>query len=316
MWPEQPKYPVVSIVTPSYNQGRYLAETIESVIRQQGDFYLDYIIIDGGSRDNSVDVIKHYQQLISSTGWKAGCPGIRYRWISERDEGQTDAIQKGLTMATGEILAWINSDDTYLPDAIQTACRTLADNPGCSALYGKCHYIDENSDPVGDYPTEPYSMKRLASFNFIAQPSVFFLKSILTEVGYPDKTLHYAMDFDLWIRIARKNDFLYLDQFLSNYRLHPDSKTVGAHHAFETARECMIISEKYYAWTPLNRVYVYSFHKVSMFVPSFLSFRFLTIPLALIFACLKYLVINRSVKMDDLRMLSFRNIVKALRSHI
>lgn len=315
MLSEQPKYPVVTIVTPSYNQGRYLGETIESVIRQQGDFYLDYIIIDGGSRDNSVEIIKQYQELLNSAGWQSGCLGIRYRWVSERDGGQTDAINKGLMIATGDILAWLNSDDTYLPDALQKACDAFAGNAACEALYGKSYYIDENSMRVGEYPTEPYSIKRLQHFNFIAQPSVFFRKTVFSTTDYPEKSLHYAMDYDLWIRMARENDFLYLDQFLSNYRLHADSKTVAPQHAFETARECLLIAKKYYGWAPLNRVYIYCFRKISMLMPPLLSFRFLTIPLALIFACLKYLVLNRSVKIDDLKMLSLRNIVKALRSH-
>ena len=110
---------IFSIITPSYNQGEFLAETIESVIGQAGDFYIDYIVIDGGSTDNSVDVIRGYQASLNRMQWPIACRGITFSWVSERDEGQTDALMKGFGAARGEIFAWLNSDDVYLPGALQ-----------------------------------------------------------------------------------------------------------------------------------------------------------------------------------------------------
>ena len=130
--------PILSIVTPSYNQGQFLVETIESVIGQSGDFHIDYIIVDGGSTDNSVEIIRHYDALLKQGEWPISCKGITYRWLSERDRGQTDALAKGFRMVNGEILAWLNSDDIYLPGALQTAAAFFRNNPGTGLLYGEC----------------------------------------------------------------------------------------------------------------------------------------------------------------------------------
>src|SRR5450631_3400065 len=129
-------FPVISIVTPSYNQGTFLAESIESVMGQEGDFSIDYIIVDGGSSDNSVDIIKKYEARLHNGEWPVTCRGITYRWVSERDRGQTDALIKGFRMSQGEVLAWINSDDTYLPGALQTAALFFSSQPDAGLLYG------------------------------------------------------------------------------------------------------------------------------------------------------------------------------------
>src|SRR5450631_2739137 len=107
--------PTISIVTPSFNQGEFLAATIESVISQAGDFIIDYLIVDGGSLDNSIDIIRGYDALIRTDMFPVNCCGLTYRWLSEQDRGQADALAKGFRMAEGEIFAWLNSDDTYLP---------------------------------------------------------------------------------------------------------------------------------------------------------------------------------------------------------
>src|SRR5262245_45147166 len=112
---------IFSIITPSYNQGQFLGETIESVISQSGAFSIDYIIVDGGSTDNSVDIIRQYDERLHRGGWPVKCQGISYRWVSEQDKGQADALMKGFLMAKGNIFAWVNSDDTYIPGALQAA---------------------------------------------------------------------------------------------------------------------------------------------------------------------------------------------------
>src|ERR1035437_9764873 len=111
-------HPVISIVTPSYNQGEFLAETIESVISQEGEFHIDYIIVDGASTDTSVEIIRHYDELLNERNWSIKCCGIRFRWTSGKDKGQTDALMKGFRIAKGDVYAWLNSDDTYLPGAL------------------------------------------------------------------------------------------------------------------------------------------------------------------------------------------------------
>src|SRR4030067_2319821 len=128
---------VITIVTPSYNQGRYLAETIESVLGQEGDFYLDYVITDGGSTDGSVEIIRRYERLLNEGARTIQCRGVRYRWVSEKDRGQSDAIMKGFRMAEGEILAWVNSDDAYLKGALQTVCSFFLRNPLTALLFGE-----------------------------------------------------------------------------------------------------------------------------------------------------------------------------------
>ncbi|HYA12953.1 MAG TPA: glycosyltransferase, partial [Syntrophales bacterium] len=133
---------VFSIVTPSYNQGEFLSETIESVISQEGDFLIDYIIVDGGSTDNSVAIIRHYDALLQKGEWRISCRGITFRWHSEVDQGQTDALMKGFSVAKGEILAWLNSDDTYLPGALQAVAGFFRDQPDTGLMYGDALYCD------------------------------------------------------------------------------------------------------------------------------------------------------------------------------
>ena len=121
--------PVISIVTPSYNQGEFLEETLVSVLSQEGDFFLDYLVIDGASTDGSLEIIRRYAELLEKDEWPVRCRGIRYRWMSEPDNGQSDALMKGFNLAEGEILAWLNSDDVYLPGALQKVTSFLKATP-------------------------------------------------------------------------------------------------------------------------------------------------------------------------------------------
>jgi glycosyltransferase involved in cell wall biosynthesis len=297
-----------SIVTPSYNQGRYLAATIESVIGQEGDFTIDYVITDGGSKDNSVEIIRDYEQRLASGTWPVRCRGITYRWLSERDGGQSDAIQKGFAMATGDVLAWLNSDDTYAPGALQIAANVLADT-NVSVIYGKSHFTDENGTVVGRYRTEPFDSQRLAVFNFIAQPSVFFRKNAFERVGGIEASLHYVMDFDLWIRMARELRFVYVPEFLSTFRLHDESKTVSRSHALANSKETLEQIHRHFGWAPLNRVYGYAHQVVRSRLPAFDN-ELLLIALSLPVAAATYLRLNRGIRLADLRMLNATNLKK------
>jgi glycosyltransferase involved in cell wall biosynthesis len=298
-------------VTPSYNQGQYLAETIESVLGQEGDFDLDYIIIDGGSADDSVEVIRRYEQLLNEGGWQVKCRGIRFRWVSEKDSGQTDAIMKGFRMAEGEILAWLNSDDTYLPGALKRAVDAFIREPEISVLYGRAYFTDAKGEVIGKYPTEPFNYRRLAAFNFICQPSTFFRKSGLHAAGGLDSGLHYVMDYDLWIRLARRFEFTYLPEYLSNYRLHEESKTISPKAALANHKEALEAVRKYYGWSPLNRVYLYCYHVLRSKMPAALTkFKLPLVILSLPFALVRYAGMNRGIRLEDLKMISPSNIRK------
>jgi glycosyltransferase involved in cell wall biosynthesis len=299
-----------SIVTPSYNQGRFLAATIESVIGQAGDFTIDYVVCDGGSTDESVEVIRKYERMLDSGQWAVRCRGITFRWLSERDRGQSDAISKGFAMTTGEILAWLNSDDTYLPDALATAARAFG-NDRVAVIYGKSHFTDEAGAIVGRYRTEPFDLRRLAVFNFISQPSVFFRRAAFDRVGGVDTRLHYAMDFDLWLRLARYYELHYVPELLSTFRLHDESKTVSPAHALASVKETLDAITRYFDWAPLNRVFGYSQQLVRARLPTFES-KLLVAALSLPVAMANYLRLNRGIKLDDLRMLTADNLRKLL----
>jgi glycosyltransferase involved in cell wall biosynthesis len=301
----------ISIVTPSYNQGQFLAETIESVLGQEGDFFLDYIVVDGGSKDNSVELMKKYEILLQREEWQIKCRGIEYRWLSEKDNGQTDAIVKGFRMAKGDVLAWLNSDDTYLPGVLQQAAVAFAKKPGATVLYGKSYFTDVEGKVIGKYPTEPFDVRRLAQFNFICQPSTFFSKHALDAVGGLDRGLHYVMDYDLWIRLARQFEFTYLPQYLSNYRLHEESKTISPKAALANSKEALEAVRKYYGWSPLNRVYMYCYHVLKSKLPSALTtFKLPLVFLSLPFALVKYVGMNKGIRLEDLKMITPSNIRK------
>lgn len=205
--------PLVSIITPSYNQARFLPETIQSVLSQD---YPDkeYLIVDGGSTDGSLDII---QQHASQLAW----------WISEPDQGQTDALNKGFAHAKGEIFAWLNSDDTYQPDAISQAVQLLLAHPEVSMVYGDANLIDEKGSIIGRFPARQTDLQRLLRGSVhIPQQTTFFWARLWKQVGPLDPTFHFAMDYDLWVRLAKLAPLLYVPHLLANFRLHGEGKSV------------------------------------------------------------------------------------------
>jgi glycosyltransferase involved in cell wall biosynthesis len=304
----------LSIITPSFNQGRFIEETITSILSQEGDFFLDYIIVDGGSKDDSVELIKKYEALLQRKEWPIRCHGIEYRWMSEKDDGQTDAIMKGFRMAKGGVLAWLNSDDTYLPGALQKAAAAFAGGPGRTVLYGKSHFTNVHGEVIGKYPTETFDARRLAQFNFICQPSTFFKKSALNAAGGLDKGLHYVMDYDLWIRLSRKFEFTYLPEFLSTYRLHEESKTLAPKTSLANHKEALDAVRKYYGWAPLNRVYMYCHSLVKAKLPAaFSKLNFIVVLLSLPVALSTYVGMNRGIRLEDMKMIRPSNLRKLFR---
>lgn len=307
----------ISITTPSRNQGEFLAETIESVISQAGDFAIDYIIVDGASTDNSIDIITHYDTLLKSGEWPIKCRGITFRWQSEKDRGQTDALMKGFRQATGEILAWLNSDDTYLPGALQTAAGFFRDNPDAGLLYGDAYYCDPAGTIIGRYRTEEFDLDTLASFNFICQPSAFFRRDVFETVDGLDESLHFAMDYDLWIRIGQRFPCRFIPRILSMYRLHDASKTIRDEALRENIEAGLRVAIKYFDWAPLTRVYALCHCSCKTGLPAFMSkFRLAAICSALICTVFRSIQLNRGLRRNDLKLLNTSNFQKLFKSRI
>ena len=202
----------VSIVTPSYNQSRFLESTIRSVLGQEYKD-LEYFIIDGGSTDGSVDIIRKYEDHLSG-------------WVSEPDRGQAHAINKGFSKATGEVVAWLNSDDVYAPGAIKSAVDTMVQNPDIGLVYGNAVSIDQNGDPFHKQEFNDYELEDLVAFQIICQPAVFFRMDILEDVGFLDERYHYLLDHHLWLRIAQRKKIHHVPEIWAFARYHPGAKNI------------------------------------------------------------------------------------------
>lgn len=202
--------PLVSIITPSLNQGRFIRQTIESVLSQDYP-RLEYLVMDGGSTDETLDILRGYS--------------TRLIWRSAPDLGQADAVNSGFRLAKGEILGWLNSDDTYQPGAVSAAVEHLTAHPETAVVYGDAHYIDERNEVIGIYPTEDFDLDRLAQACLICQPAAFCRRSAIEAIGGLDATLQYCMDYDLWIRLGRRFRLERIPRFVANTRHYPQTKT-------------------------------------------------------------------------------------------
>jgi glycosyltransferase involved in cell wall biosynthesis len=309
--------PTISIATPSYNQGEFLAETIESVLGQDGDFYIDYVIMDGGSTDDSVEIIRHYDGLLQRGEWPKKCEGIRFRWVSGKDKGQADALTKGFRMAEGDILAWLNSDDTYLPGALQAAADHFRDHPETGLLYGESHYCDTAGAIIGRYRTEEYDFAKLAWFNFICQPSTFFTREAYAAVGGLDETLQFAMDYDLWIRIGKLYPSRYLPRYLSTYRLHEGSKTIRDDTLLKNSEEGLRVAMRHFEWAPLTRVHATCSFICKTHLPRFMSrSKFFLNAATILCSVFRSVRLNRGFHRNDLRLLNRANFAKLFKTRM
>ncbi len=201
----------VSIVTPSYNQGQYLEETIRSVLLQ-GYPDLEYMVIDGGSTDDSVAIIRKYERWLAY-------------WVSEPDRGQVDAVAKGWAKSSGAILAYLNSDDTYLPNAIANAVCAFVEQPRAAAICGGELVMDTSGMVIVERLVESVTLSTLLHFDFIPQPSIFLRRTALEQAGGLDTSFHIAFDFELWTRLAQQGAFHCIKPTLATTRWHSSAKT-------------------------------------------------------------------------------------------
>lgn len=204
--------PLVSVVTPSYKQAQFIEENILS-IKNQDYPNIEHIIMDGGSTDGTVDILKRYDNILT--------------WVSEPDKGQSDAINKGFKMAKGEIIGWLNSDDAYtIPNAISTAVEALNRHPDIDLIYGHCLEINEKGDVTDMGKSPEFSHYRLFNYlDFIPQPTVFFRRTLFDKVGYLDESLHYGMDYDFWLRIGKVSNMMLVPKVMAEFRYSPHSKS-------------------------------------------------------------------------------------------
>lgn len=211
--PSGKPWPKISIVTPSYNQGQFLEETIRSVL-MQGYPNLEYIIMDGGSTDNSVEIIKKYEPWLTS-------------WVSEKDNGQADAIHRGFEKATGEIIGWLNSDDYLFPSALKVVAQKFLDNLGADQVTGGYVVIRSNGREICKYYSFPQTFESLLCAGMLfGQMASFWKRKAYFEVGGFDQSLRFCFDYDLFLRLAKKKSPSGIDQVLAAFRLHDMSKSM------------------------------------------------------------------------------------------
>jgi GT2 family glycosyltransferase len=218
---------LVSIITPSYNQAPYLEQTMQSVLEQDYP-RIEYIVVDGGSTDNSAAIIEKYADRLAY-------------WISEKDSGQAEAINKGFARANGEIVAWLNSDDYYMLNTISFVVRCFEQNPDVVMVYGDMFAVDGEGQTINVLKYKQLSLEDLLCFQIIGQPSVFFRRSALEKTGPLEPNFHFMLDHHLWIRLAQQGRILHVPQVWSAARYHPQAKNRA--RAAEFGREAFRVLE-------------------------------------------------------------------------
>jgi glycosyltransferase involved in cell wall biosynthesis len=235
----------ISLVTPSFNQAHFIARTIDSVLAQRGDFELEYRVIDGGSTDGTLDVLRDY--------------GSRVTWISEADRGQVDAINKGLAAATGDVVGWLNSDDVLMPGALARVASAFEAQPAREWIHGRCVIIDEHDRVVRrwisaykHFRARRHTFENLLTENYISQMTAFWRRSAHAEIGYLDPSIRYAFDYDLFVKLAARGEPVYLDEPVACFRWYETSKSGGGFAV--QMRETNEIAARYPESNPWTKV--------------------------------------------------------------
>jgi glycosyltransferase involved in cell wall biosynthesis len=289
----------ISVVTPSFNQGRFIERTLLSVL-DQDIANLEYVVMDGGSTDDTVAILKQFDG--------------RLRWVSEKDRGQSDAVNKGIRQTTGKVIGWLNSDDIYYPGAIQLVLDYFAANPEIDLVYGKANHIDQDDQVLEPYPTEPWDLARLKETCYLCQPAVFFRRSVVQRFGGIDDNLQYCMDYEYWLRLAHRDvKVAHIPEVLAGSRLHQETKTLGSR--VKVHREINDMMRKHCGRVPERWLYNYA-HTVldEKGVPRTRKFRFaLGLSVLSCYASLRW---NRRLSRDVMRTTTgwlWHNSVGALR---
>ena len=233
--------PLVTIVTPTYNMGHFLRETIESVLSQDYP-HIQYIVMDAGSKDDTVEILKSY--------------GSRLEWVSEPDEGQSDAVNKGFLRARGEIFTFLNADDIYYPGAVRAGVDAFARRPDAGVVYGNAWYTHEDGSTFKRCPVLPYDYDLLGHLCYICQPASFLRSKVWAEMGGLNKSLHLTLDYDLWLRIADRYPMVHVAQDLATSRMYKENKSLGRRR--ESFREIVQIMQRHRRYVPLNWLYGYA----------------------------------------------------------
>lgn len=218
---------IFSIITVSYNQGKFIEETIKSVIFQEGDFFIEYLIVDGGSTDGTIEILKRYKRMIENKEIEIRCRGIDFKYISEKDEGPTNALNKGLRMIGGEIVGIINSDDKYYNDALKRVWTTFQKNKEVDIVYGDVELIDEEGNFIGFRKGKrKLELKDFYFENAIVQPEAFIRKRVFERVGLFDEDFGFTNDYEFWIRCMKnKINFKYIPYTCAIFRKRKDARS-------------------------------------------------------------------------------------------
>lgn len=242
----------ISIITPSFNQAEFLGFTLDSVLSQRGDFEVEHLVMDGGSTDGSVELLRRRAET-----------DPRLVWRSAKDRGQSDAVCKGLAMATGDIVGWLNSDDVYAPGAFTKVIADFASHPDRGWLVGRCQNINAQGKEIRRWVTwyknrllSGYSYGGLVRENMVCQPSVFWRRSFGEAIGGPDLALHQTMDYDLWLRMGRRSEPIIVREVLSQFRIHGKSKGIRIAERFEEHSATAARHAPDYPWSVrMNRLH-------------------------------------------------------------
>ena len=237
-WRVVQRLPLVSIITPSFNMARYLPETIESVLTQDYPS-IEHIVVDGGSTDETLDILNRHSD--------------RLRYVVGKDKGPSDATARGFREATGEIFAWLNADDRYLPGAVRAGVEYLQAHPEIDVVYGEAFWIDENGEVIRRYPTLPFDVNVLERDCFICQPASFMRASAYRRCSLdPDNNLSF--DYDLWIRMAKEGmRFGWIPDYLANSRMHNGAKTIYERERILDASISLL--KRHYGYVPFSWVF-------------------------------------------------------------